>query len=396
MKALSHLRLLDLTHILSGPYAGMLLADLGMDTIKVEPPRGEGTRALQSTDPQTSLHGMGAYFLTSNRNKKSITLDLKHEKGLAIFYELVKVSDVVLSNFSAGVTDRLRIGHTHLSAINPRIITCSITGFGETGPGRDRPSFDIVAQAMGGNMSITGQPGGPPTRSGIPIGDLGGGMMGVIGILAAIAAREQTGRGQNVDISMLDTQISMLNYHATMHLLSGKIPETLGNAHITHIPYDAYPCQDGYIIVAIITDNFWHNLMEVVDAPDLNTEENRLQPGRKKNREAINSRLSEIFRTNTQAYWLERLTAARIPCSPVYNLAQTLTDEQVLYRNMVVKIEHALGGTFNAPGNPIKLSEHQDSYASPPLLGEHTEEVLGGLLGMRSEDIECLHTERII
>lgn len=391
MKALSHLRLLDLTHVLSGPYAGMLLADLGMDTIKVEPPgKGEATRTLQATDPSISLHGMGAYFLTSNRNKKSITLDLKHEKGLEIFYELVKVSDVVLSNFSAGVTDRLGIGYTQLSAINPRIITCSITGFGETGPGRNRPAFDMVAQAMGGNMSITGQPGGPPTRSGIPIGDLGGGMMGVIGILAAIAAREQTGCGQNVDISMLDTQISLLNYHATMYLLSGRIPESLGNAHVTHIPYDTYPCQDGYIIVAIITDNFWISLTEILNAPDLNTEENQFQPGRKKNRDWITRRLSEIFLTHPQAYWLEKLTAARIPCAPIYNLAQALSDEQVLHRNMIVEIEHSQGGTFKAPGNPIKLSEHQDSYASPPRLGEHTEEVLGKLLGMREEEIEAL------
>lgn len=397
MKSLSHLRLLDLTHILSGPYAGMLLADLGMDTIKVEPPgKGESTRALQAHDPQYSLHGMGTYFLTLNRNKKSITLDLKHEKGRAIFYELVKISDVVLSNFSAGVTDKLQVGYTHLSAINPRIITCSITGFGETGPGRARPAFDMVAQAMGGNMSITGQPDAPPTRSGIPIGDLGGGMMGVIGILAAVAAREQTGHGQHVDISMLDAQISMLNFHATMHLLSGVIPPRFGNAHITHVPYDSYPCQDGYLIVAIITDNFWLNLMEVVDAPDLNNEENHTQPGRWKNRTLITRRLSEIFSTNTQAYWLEKLTAARIPCSPVNDLAQALTDEQVLHRNMVVEVEHPQGGTFKVPGNPIKLSAHEDAYAPPPLLGQHTAEVLGSLLGKTEEELETLRREGVI
>ncbi len=397
MKSLSHLRLLDLTHMLSGPYAGMLLADLGMDTIKIEPPgKGEGTRALQAKDPRNSLHGMGSYFLTLNRNKKSVTLDLKHEKGRAIFYELVKISDVVLSNFSAGVTDKLLIGYTHLSEINPRIITCSITGFGETGPGSTRPAFDMVAQAMGGNMSITGQPGGPPTRSGIPIGDLGGGMMGVIGVLAAVAAREHTGRGQHVDISMLDTQISMLNYHATMHMLSGEIPTMLGNAHFTHVPYDSYPCQDGYLIIAVITDNFWLNLMDVVNAPDLNTEENHHQPGRLKNRDTITHRLSEIFLTNTQAYWMEKLNAARIPSAPVYNMAQALTDDQVLHRNMIVEVEHPLGGTYRVPGNPVKMSEHEDSYSSPPLLGEHTEEVLNSLLGIPESEYRKLQNEGII
>lgn len=397
MKVLSHLRLLDLTHILSGPYAGMLLADLGMDTIKVEPPgKGEGTRALQATDPQNSLQSMGAYFLALNRNKKSITLDLKHEKGLAIFYELVNISDVVLSNFSAGVTDRLNIGYAQLSEVNPRIITCSITGFGETGPGRARPAFDMVAQAMGGNMAMTGQPDGPPTRSGIPIGDLGGGMMGVIGILAAVASREQTGRGQHVDISMLDTQISLLNYHATMHLLTGNIPARLGNAHSTHVPYDSYRCQDGFLIVAIITDHFWVRLTEIIHAPDLNTDENRSTPGRLKNREWITHRLSEIFCTQTQAYWLEKLTQARIPCAPIHSLAQALSDEQVVHRNMVVEIEHSLGGSFRAPGNPIKLSAHEDHYTSPPLLGEHTEEILGRWLGKSDKEIEVLRHEGVI
>ena len=207
MKALHGIRLLDLTHMLSGPYAGMMLADMGAETIKIEPPgRGEGTRRLLASDPANSLHGMGAYFLTLNRNKKSMTLNLKSAEGLALFYELVQSADVVLDNFSAGVTERLKISHDELSAVNPRIITCTITGFGETGPDNQRPSFDIVAQAMGGGMSITGQPGSPPTRAGIPIGDLGGGLMGAIGVLAALVARETTGRGQHVDISMLDTR----------------------------------------------------------------------------------------------------------------------------------------------------------------------------------------------
>ena len=261
MKALNGIRVLDLTHMLSGPYAGMMLADLGAETIKVEPPvTGEGTRRILERDPQHSLHGFGAYFITLNRNKKSVSLNLKSEKGLEIFYELVKIADVVLSNFSVGVTERLKIDHAHLSQVNPRIITCNITGFGETGPGKDRPSLDLVAQAMSGLMSITGQPGDPPTRAGIPIGDIGGGMMGVIGILSALVAREQTGRGQHVDISMLDTQISLLNYIVTMHFLSGIIPDRVGNGHMVHVPYATFQCSDGYIVVTVIMDDFWGRL----------------------------------------------------------------------------------------------------------------------------------------
>ncbi len=397
MKPLHGIRILDLTHMLSGPYAGMILADLGAESIKVEPPgTGEGTRRLLEKDPKNSLNGFGAYFMTLNRNKKSITLDLKSEKGLSLFYELVKTADVVLSNFSAGVTKRLKIDDAHLSQVNPRIITCSITGFGETGPARDRTAFDMVAQAMGGGMSITGQPGGPPIRSGIPIGDLGGGLMGVIGVLAALQARHLTGRGQHVDISMLDAQISLLNYMATMYFLSGEIPDKLGNGHFVHVPYDTFQCSDGYIIIAVITDNFWTALMEVVDAPDLNTEENKGQPGRWKNKTLINRRLNELLSTNTQAYWLERLQARRIPCAPVNNLAQALSDEQVLARNMVIEVAHPLGGSVKMPGNPIKLSEtYEDTYSPPPLLGQHNREVYTSL-GLSEAELAALQQEGVI
>jgi crotonobetainyl-CoA:carnitine CoA-transferase CaiB-like acyl-CoA transferase len=398
MKALHGIRVLDLTHMLSGPYASMMLADLGAETIKVEPPgKGEGTRRLLEKDPKHSLHGFGAYFLTLNRNKKSITLDLKAPAGLALFHRLVRVSDVVIANFSAGVMARLGVDYEHLAPINPRIITCSITGFGETGPARDRPAFDMVAQAMGGGMSITGQPDGPPTRSGIPIGDLGGGLMGVIGILAALQARHVTGRGQHVDIAMLDAQISLLNYMATMYFLSGEIPGRLGNGHFVHVPYDAFRCADGYIIIAVITDNFWAALMELLDAPDLDTPENREQPGRLRNKETIHRRLNEILSTNTQAYWLDQLRRYRIPCAPVNNLAQALADEQVLARHMVVEVTHPLGGSTRMPGNPIKLSEtHEDTFSPPPLLGQHNREVYQGLLGLDEAELEALQTAGVI
>ena len=222
MKPLDGVLMIDLTHMLSGPYGAMLLTDLGTRTIKVEPPgRGEATRTLLARSPEYSRQGMGAYFLTLNRGKESICIDLKSETGLEVFYDLVRKADVVFDNFGAGVTRRLKVDHESLSAINPRIITCTVTGFGETGPNPHRPAFDQVVQGMGGGMSITGFKDGPPVRAGIPIGDLGGGVFGAIGVLSALFERSQTGRGRHIDVSMLDAQISLLNYMATMHLMSG-------------------------------------------------------------------------------------------------------------------------------------------------------------------------------
>lgn len=398
MRALDGIRILDLTHMLSGPFAGMMLADLGAETIKVEPPgAGEGTRKLLARDPRYSLHGMGAYFLALNRNKKSVAIDLKAPAGLALFHELVRASDVVLYNFSVGVADRLRISREHLAPVNPRVITCSVTGFGETGPHRDWVSFDLVAQGTGGGMSITGEPGGEPMRSGIPTGDLGGSVMAVIGVLAALQARATTGRGQHVDISMQDAQISLLTYMATMHFLSGEIPGPLGNKHFVHVPYGTFPTADGHIIIAVIFDVFWKRLMEIVELPELRTPDNDEQPGRFRNRALIERRLGEALRARPSAYWLDRLREARIPCAPVYDIGQALADPHVLARRMVVEVAHSQGGAVKMPGNPIKLSDTGDeAYTSPPRLGEHTDEVLGELLGVAGDELAALRAQGVI
>ncbi len=277
IKALDGVRILDLTHILRGHNAAVLLADLGAEVIKSEPPgRGEATRSLLADDEKNSLHGMGAYFLSLNRNKKSATLNLKAQAGKELFYELAQVADVVLLNFSVGVADRLQISREFLG--NPRIITCSITGFGETGPNKDLLSFDMIAQGVGGGMSLTGGPGSPPTRAGLPIGDLGAGLMAVIGVLSALQARERTGRGQHVDISMHDTQVSLLSYMATMNLLSGYVPEKLGNGHFVHVPYNTYPTRDFWLIVAVVGDEIWARLMDALDCPELVVEANAFLP----------------------------------------------------------------------------------------------------------------------
>ena len=390
--ALEHITVLDLTHMLSGPYGTMLLADLGARTIKVEPPgSGEGTRRLLEHDPDYSRDGMGAYYLTLNRNKHSVCIDLKSAAGLAVFKDLVRSADVVFDNFSVGVTRRLGIDYAALSAVNPRIITCSVTGFGSTGPDTQRPAFDQVVQAMGGGMSITGTPETGPTRSGIPIGDLGGGLFGAMGVLAALAERERTGRGQHVDVSMLDAQISLLNYMATMHLMSDIVPEGIGNGHFVHVPYNSYPTADGYIIVACIGDAFWKRFLECIDLPVLRKPEYDLQPGRYAAKADIDAIVSAELRKHPTAYWLEKLSAARIPCGPVNNFRQALNDAQVRARDMVVDVPLKSGDAIQMPGNPIKLSAaRQRRYGAPPDLGEHTDSVLGALPGYGAERLTAL------
>lgn len=397
MKALEDVVMLDLTHMLSGPYGAMLLTDLGVQTIKVEPPgRGEGTRALQAKDPKNSLHGMGSYFLTLNRGKKSVCLDLKNEGGLAVFYELVKKADIVMSNFSAGVPERLKIDHASLAAVNPRIISCCVTGFGETGPANKRPAFDMVAQAMGGGMSITGTRESGPFRAGIPIGDLGGGLFGTIGILAALHERERTGRGQHVDVSMLDAQVSMLNYMATMYLLSDENPYGIGNSHFVHVPYDVFRTKTRPVVLAIITDNFFESLAEMLDDDLLKNPEYKTQPARLRDQQIINGRVQEHFEKEPAEHWLPLLAKARIPHAPVNDFEHALADEQLLSRDMVVEVPHVDGGSFRVPGNPVKLDDHEDTWESPPKLGQHTDEVLGGMLGKSDAELAKLREDGII
>ncbi len=397
MHPLEHIVILDLTHMLSGPYGAMLLTDLGARTIKVEPPGGEATRNLLRDDPHYSREGMGAYFLTLNRGKQSVCIDLKHPQGHAVFLDLVRQADVVIDNYGVGVTQRLKIDHDSLKAVNPRIITCSITGFGGTGPIPNRPAFDQVVQAMGGGMSITGEPGQPPMRSGIPIGDLTGGTFGALGILAALQARSVTGQGHHVDISMLDAQISLLNYMATMYLMSNRLPERVGNGHFVHVPYNTYPTQDGHIIVACIGDSFFQRIIDVLDDPELRNPAYATQPGRYAHKGRIDAIVTRHLQSNTTQYWLKRLTEARVPCGPVNNFAQALSDPQVVARKMVVDVELKSGERVRMPANPIKLNG-ADTFnpTCPPAPGEHTDSVLTTLLGYDSGHIANLRAQGAI
>ncbi len=390
-KPLTDVRILDLTHMLSGPYGAMILADMGAETIKIEPLHGEGTRKLLASDPKYSLEGFGAYYITLNRNKQSVAIDLKNPGGIEVFYDLVRKSDVVISNFGVGVPERLKIDYTTLSEINPAIITCTVTGFGSDGPKPKRPAFDQVAQATGGGMSITGTDPKHPVRSGIPHGDLGGGMFAVMGILSALYERKNSGLGQHVDISMLDCQISMLNYMATMYFLSGEDPYPIGNSHFVHVPYNTFTTSDGFIVIAVITDNFWVNLKPVVNCPDFDDPKYDTQPGRWEDRDMINEQLNAVLITNTSEYWLRTLEENRIPCAPVNRFSQALNDEQIRYRNMVVDLGHPGGKSTQGPGNPIKLSRtNEESFSPAPLLGQQTSEILEDLLDYDTGTIQGL------
>ena len=398
MKPLNGVKVIDLTHMLAGPYAGMVLADLGAEVVKVEPlGSGEMTRGLLKNDPNYSFKNFGAYFLTLNRNKKSVSIDLKNKKGLEVFYDLVRSADVVLNNFSAGVVSKLKIDFENLSSINPKIITCSITGFGETGPHSTRPAYDQIVQAYSGGMSITGKDSKSPTRAGIPIGDLGSGLYSVIGILSALYSREKTQKGQHIDLSLLDVQISLLTYMATMQTLSGIDPEPIGNAHFVHVPYNSFTTSDGFVVIAVITDEFWQSLKSVVKVGTLDDSKFDSSIDRLKNQAFIENELNKVLSTQTSDHWIDKLNKAKVPCAPINKFSDALNDEQVKHRNMIVEVEHPDGGFVKMPGNPVKMSyTNEESYSSPPHLGTDTREILKNWSKYEDDKIESLENEKII
>ena len=275
--------------------------------------------------------------------------------------------------------------------MNPRIITCTVSGFGEDGLDFQRPAFDQIAQALGGGMSITGKNKEEPVRAGIPIGDLGGGMFAVMGIQAALIARENTNKGQHVDISMLDCQISMLNYMATMHTMSGKVPEPIGNSHFVHMPYNTFATADYPIVIAAVGDQFWPRLLKIFTNEDLQDTKYEKAPARQAEKAKIESIMQKELSQHNSDHWLERLRKEKIPCARVNNLEQALNDKQIIYRNMMVNVDHPDGGSVRVPGNPIKLSlNNEDSFSSPPLLGEHSKEIFEKLLNYDEKKINML------
>jgi crotonobetainyl-CoA:carnitine CoA-transferase CaiB-like acyl-CoA transferase len=372
----------------------MILGDLGAEIIKIEAHEGREQQRIGAY----TYKGQDVYFMSVNRSKKSIVLDLRLDKGREVLYDLVKVSDVVFDNFRPGVLERLRIDYDTLKKLNPKIISCSITGYGSTGPYRDRPAYDLVIQAITGAMSITGEPGRPPVRSGIAVADQGAGMFAAHGVLAALYARERTGVGAKVETSLLEAMVAQLAYEAGLYLISGLVPGPVGSGHRILPVYQAHQTQDGYITIAAV--GRFPALCQALGREDLAQEPRFAGPGLAQHRQELLAILDEIFLTKSSDEWVKLLTEADVPCGPVNALDKALSDPQVLATDMVVSIDHTLGGQIKQTGNPIKASttpkDARQKFLSPPLLGEHTNEILSQLLGYSQDKIEQLRQEKVI
>ena len=393
-RPLEGVRILELGQIIAGTYGGQVLTDLGAEVIKIEAPEGDLGR-IPSVAP---YKGVSTLFLTFNRNKKSVVINLKSEAGRALFHDLVKLADVVIDNFRSGVLERLKVDYATLSAINPRIIQCSVTGFGAGGAYKDYPALDLIIQAISGYLAITGEPGRPPARVGIPLADLCGGIFSCEGILAALYQRERTDRGCRIETSMFDGMLNLLSYMGTHYLCTGEVPQPQGSAHEFTVPWQAFRAKDGYIVIATRQENFWRKLCAVLGQPAL-AEDPRFatNPKRLENRAVLIPMLEEIIRTRTAAEWLRKLRAAEVPAAPVNNLDGAFAEPPVAEREMIVEYDHPEAGRVRLPGNPIKFSGVNGTPSTPaPRLGEHTDAVLRGLLGLTEDDIANLRREGVI
>ncbi len=394
---LDGVRILDLSRMLAGPYGSLLLGDMGAEVIKIEDPNG-GDRTR--TGFPLLYEGESIYFLSLNRNKHSLTLNLKDERGRAIFHELVKLADVVYDNMRPNALKRIGADYDTLREINPMIISCSVTGFGHSGPYRDRAAFDLIVQAMGGAMSHTGPIDGEPVKMGLPMGDLAAGMFAAQGICAALFRRERSGYGQRVDISMLDGQLSLHTYIGGSWLLAGDVARPYGSAHQYMVPYQAFKTADIYIVIVIsVEERFWANFCRALELDELADDPRFvINQQRYKHRVELTPILQERFLTKSGEEWLAILTEADVPCGPVNTVDRALEDPQVLARHMVVDVEHPRSGTtMKMIGNPIKVSAQQtERYVCAPSLGEHTGAVLGRLLEYSSAQVDALRRDGIV
>jgi len=360
------IRVLDLTRMLAGPYATMLLADMGAEVVKVEDPAGDPMRRM---GPPFEPDGRSAYFMAVNRNKRSVVLDLRTERDRGRFLKLVATADAVVDNFRAGVMERLRLAPDHLRAVRPDLVTCSLTAFGSDGPYRDLPAFDLVLQAMGGGMSITGEPGGRPTRAGIPIGDLAGGVFAALAVCAALLRRERTGRGEHVDLSLLDVQVSLLTYVAQYYLTDGRVPGPVGSGHASVVPYQAFATADGHVVIAVLGEGFWVPLCRVLDLGELAARYPD-NASRHAHREEVVACLQRRLTERTTDEWVRALRASGVPCGPVSTIDRVLRDPQVRHRGMV-----ASDGERELLGNPVKTGA-PDRFRPAPALGQDDAELL--------------------
>jgi crotonobetainyl-CoA:carnitine CoA-transferase CaiB-like acyl-CoA transferase len=391
---LGGIRVIDLTRVLAGPFCTQSLGDLGAEVLKIEPPGlGDETRHFPPF-----VAGESHYFLGINRNKKSLVIDLQQPAGADILRRLVGTADILVENYRPGVMDRLGLGYDKLSAINPRLIYCAISGFGLTGPLRDKPSFDIVTQALSGALSINGERGHMPVKLGIPLGDMVGGVFGPMAILAALHERSQTGQGRLIDISLYDGLIGMLGYFAQLAFITGEDPGPMGSSHPNIVPYGSFPASDGSIIIAVLSERFWGRLCEALERPELAADPRFLTPTlRRDHRDELDRLISEVTETRTVAEWEKRLHAADVPHAPVLGVTAALAHPHAVAREMVVEADHPAIGPMNVVGRPIKFpGAPQRPVTAPPIFGQHTAAILRDELGYSDTEIAALRETGVI
>ncbi|MHA1988154.1 MAG: CaiB/BaiF CoA transferase family protein [Promethearchaeota archaeon] len=394
VRPLEGIKIIDLSRALAGPYCTMMLADMGAEVIKLEMPgRGDDSRAWGPPFKE----GESAYFMSVNRNKKSMTLNLKKEKAIEIIHKLIKQSDVLIENFRPGTMEKLKLSYSEVKEINQDIIYCSISGFGQDGPYRLLPGMDQVLQGMGGLMSITGEPNGPPIKVGVAVADIAGGMFAAFGIMIALFNREKTGKGQKIDNSLLDNQIAWLTYRAGSFFMSGEIPKPLGSGHPVIVPYQAFKAKDSYFNLAVGNDQLWGKfckavgLEKIMNEPKYATNSMRVE-----NREELERIIQGLISTKEAEEWLDILNNAGVPCGPIYTMDKLFNDPQVKHRKMVKELNHPTVGPIKVTGVPIKLSDTPgEVITAPPVLGQHTREILQDL-GYNNEEIEILSQENVI
>jgi crotonobetainyl-CoA:carnitine CoA-transferase CaiB-like acyl-CoA transferase len=383
--SLAGIRVLDVTQVMAGPYCAMILADLGADVVKIEPPAGDSTRQMPG-----AIGSDSPSFNAVNRGKRSVVLNLKTREGREIFLRLAAASDIVIENYRPGVMAALGLDYAALSARNPRIIYASISGYGQTGPQAHKGGFDLVAQGVSGIMSVTGEPGGAPVKAGVPLTDLGAGLFALVGILAALHARERTGAGQQVDASLVDAGVALSVWEATEFFAGVGVPTALGSAHRMNAPYQAIRCADGYITIGAANERLFRRLCDVLEHPEWAAmPEFADNASRVRNRVALAERIESVLRERPRAHWLDLFEANDFPCGPINDYAAVFADPQVQAREMVVEVTHPTLGAIKALGSPIKLSATPaDPSRRAPLLGEHTDAVLSEA-GFTQHDIEA-------